>query len=309
MEPFCAAIDWGTSNCRIWLLDDRGGVLSRETAASGMAAVRPGDYCDLVEALLGKLNAPGDLPVIICGMAGSRNGWREAPYIDTPARVEEFWCGAVRPRDARRTVFILPGVSQRDCEAPDAMRGEETQIAGARALGRPDGLYCLPGTHCKWVLVKNGRIERFHTFLTGELFALIVKHSVLGNVLQSAGDDPPGRAFADAVDSTLLHPEKLSRELFGIRAGVLIDDSRKSVAKNRLSGLLIGAEIAGARQAFGGGGIVRLVRDARLGPFYEAALARAGFTVEAISSEEATIRGLFLAASHLFSPHDAAFPP
>ena len=133
----------------------------------------------VLERHLAELGARQTLPVIICGMAGARQGWREAGYLDTPADVADIVRNALVVDGYPRDVRILPGIAQRDAGAPDVMRGEETQLLGLVADGVRSGLVCMPGTHSKWVMLAGGKVESFSTYMTGELFDVLSRYSIL----------------------------------------------------------------------------------------------------------------------------------
>jgi 2-dehydro-3-deoxygalactonokinase len=195
---------------------------------------------DLIAPWLGK----GVMQVVACGMVGARQGWVEAPYSAVPCAPLPVCPIRAETRDPRLAVWIVPGLKQD--HPPDVMRGEETQIAGFLALNpRFDGVLCLPGTHTKWAQVSAGEVVSFQSFMTGELFALLTDHSVLRHSIASGGWDDA--TFAEALDDALSRPERLASRLFGIRADGLLNNTSGELARARLSGLLIGAELAAAR--------------------------------------------------------------
>src|SRR5215475_6131302 len=137
------AVDWGTSSFRLWLVDRAGRVLAERRSHEGMMAAGKLGFASVLQSHLDAVGAAGDLPVVICGMAGARQGWVEAGYIDTPARLASILQGAVRVGGQSRDIRILPGIAQRNPKAPDVMRGEETQLLGA--LGADgEALVCMP---------------------------------------------------------------------------------------------------------------------------------------------------------------------
>jgi 2-dehydro-3-deoxygalactonokinase len=185
-------------------------------------------------------------PVICCGMAGARQGWIEAPYRHVPCKPVRFdTVGRPDTRDPRLRVLILSGVKQTE-PTPDVMRGEETQIAGIIAEDPQfAGVICLPGTHTKWVRIHACEIVRFRTFMTGELFNLLSAHSVLRHSLDGMGSDRI--EFADSVKAMVADAAQLAARLFSIRAQSLVSDLSPATARSRLSGLLIGAELAATK--------------------------------------------------------------
>jgi 2-dehydro-3-deoxygalactonokinase len=314
-EPAVAAVDWGTSSFRLWLLDATGTVLAERRSGEGMLTAGAEGFGPILERHLASAGAPGDLPAIVCGMAGARQGWIEAPYVTLPAGVDGILAGAVpvpgqgdgQGRSQRggqpRKIRILPGLAQRAAEAPDVMRGEETQLAGILPLfatGRH--LICMPGTHSKWVEAAGGVVSGFRTWLTGELFSVLSTQSILRHSLSETAAPalPDMPAFVAACTDALGQGGDIGPALFRIRAATLLQDLQPADAAARLSGLLIGAEIASARRLFDPpADKVILVASGPLGSLYAAALKLAGCTVLAADADEAVRAGLFEAAKRL----------
>ena len=300
-QPAFAAVDWGTTSFRIWLMTERGEVVGERRSAEGLTALAQDAFPAILEKHLEALGAPGDLPVVICGMAGSRQGWTEARYLDVPASLDEVVSNAVAPPDAARRVMILPGVAQRDEDRADVIRGEETQLIGAAAELRAsgsDGSYCMPGTHSKWVRLEGRRIVGFSTFMTGELFALMARHSILAHTVGSAEANPDAPAFRAAVVAGHRNPELLTSRMFSVRGGQLLFADTPEKAAARLSGFIIGAELAGSG-CRPGIAPVRLVVSGKLSALYHSALAAIGVGVEEIDADRAVRGGLALAARAL----------
>jgi 2-dehydro-3-deoxygalactonokinase len=242
-EPAFIGIDWGTSSFRAYLADAQGHARETLPDGRGALALRPGEH----EAYLRERLAQWPrLPVIACGMVGAKQGWREAPYVTCPAGAAEIAAAGVSVGEVR----IVPGVRTTDAHgAPDVMRGEETQILGALAAGGGDGIYVLPGTHSKWARVEAGRIVGFETFMTGEVYAVLRAHSVLGRMMAA---EIPGEGFARGVEAArgLARPGDLLHAMFAARTFGLFETLPPDQLGEYLSGLLIGAEIlAGARGA------------------------------------------------------------
>ena len=296
-----AAVDWGTSNLRVWLLDAAGEVIAERKSGEGMSSAGAKGFANVLEEHLAALNAPDELPAIVCGMAGARQGWVEAGYLDLPARISDFAKAATPAPGARRPVHILPGLAQRSAAHPDVMRGEETQIAGAN-LGGGTHFVCMPGTHSKWVRVEDGAVAGFHTAMTGELFHVLATQSILRHSLGEGPDagSPSSPAFREALKAALAHPERLTSALFAIRAGGLLGKVPAEDAAATLSGLLIGAEIAGAVSASPGMHVVTLVASGGMAKRYAAALATAGLLVNLVDADAAVRKGLFGAGRRLY---------
>jgi 2-dehydro-3-deoxygalactonokinase len=212
------------------------------------------------------------------GMVGSRQGWKEAPYVQCPAGFDEIAAELV---EVRQGVWIVPGLACRDSAGvPDVMRGEEVQVLGAGQ----DGLICLPGTHSKWVEVKKGRIERFSTFMTGEVYAVLKQHSILGRMM--AEERPDAGAFAEGVGRSgeaggLLH------HLFGVRTRGLMAELGAAASASYLSGILIGHELRSqdAKQ-------FHLLGAPALASLYQQAAAALGIETRTLDPD-AAVRSLY----------------
>jgi 2-dehydro-3-deoxygalactonokinase len=294
--PFCAAADWGTSNLRLWLLAADGSPLRELRSEEGLTKVADRNFAGVLDGLLSELGAAPDLPVIICGMAGSRQGWVEAPYVETPASLDDVLLHAVRAPHPSRGVRILPGIAQKDSGQPDVMRGEETQLLGLAQVSG-ERTVCMPGTHCKWVSLDGRGVTGFTTFLTGELFNLFSSASLLRHSVDPTARIMPDDAdFLQACRELTAEPDQLPARLFSIRAASLLSGLTPPRASAVLSGMLIGAEIGAARKSFPDGKLV-LVGSGRLGQLYEAALVMAGYTVEIAEAEGLVRSGLHAAAS------------
>ena len=290
------AVDWGTSRLRAWAIGAEGDVIAEAASDKGMGALSPEGFEPALLELITPWLGPAPMPVLACGMVGARQGWREAPYARVPCKPVDPAAAIVVPgTDPRLRLTILPGLSQ--ARPADVMRGEETQVAGLLAT-RPgfDGIVCLPGTHCKWVHVSAGEVVSFQTFMTGELFALLSTGSVLRHGLQGDGWDDA--AFAEALADALSRPQALAARLFALRAEALLDDLPPAQARARLSGLLIGIELAAARPYWLGRDIA-LVGSGRLADAYATALAAQGVPAERHPADTLTLAGLRAARSAL----------
>ncbi|KQS67761.1 2-dehydro-3-deoxygalactonokinase [Rhizobium sp. Leaf371] len=305
-----AAADWGTSSFRIWLIGETGEALSERRSAEGMTTAAKTGFSAVLEQHLEAMGASRSLPVVICGMAGARQGWVEAGYLDTPAALSEIVRHAVVVPDAARDIRILPGLAQRDAAMPDVMRGEETQLLGSVGALAGTRLVCMPGTHSKWVRVADGTVERFSTFMSGELFDVVSRQSILSHAVAEAGAfDGTHPAFVAAVAEAMANPGMATNLLFTVRSGQLLHGHGPTEAKARLSGLMIGLEIAGATTlAADAQGAIRgavrapvsLVASGPLAGLYTQALTAAGLTSELIDADEAVRDGLAAAARALW---------
>jgi 2-dehydro-3-deoxygalactonokinase len=254
--PELISVDWGTSSLRAYLAAADGATLAEIAADKGALSLGNGEHEPYLASLLRewKTTHP-QLPVIASGMVGARQGWIEAPYVACPAGLGEVAAATVfAPSAALGDVRIVPGASALDARgAPDVMRGEETQIFGALSSERrEDGVFVLPGTHSKWARVESGRIVGFETYMTGEAFAALRDHTVLGRMMAPAANDTEPTGFAFGVDAAaaLERPGDLLHAAFMTRTFALFGQLEPDQLPEYLSGLLIGAEIlAGARGA------------------------------------------------------------
>jgi 2-dehydro-3-deoxygalactonokinase len=278
-------VDWGTSSFRAYLADAQSRALETLPDGRGALALQPGEHAAY---LIARLAAWPPLPIFACGMVGARQGWLEAPYVSCPAGAAEIAAACVTVPTARGEVRIAPGVRALDANgAPDVMRGEETQILGALAAGCGDGVYVLPGTHSKWARVEAGRIIGFETFMTGEVYAVLKAHSVLGRMM---APDQPGEGFARGVEAArdLARPGDLLHAIFAARTFGLFEMLPPDQLGEYLSGLLIGAEcLAGARGAVRATALGSAALTAR----YADAGARLGVEIEA-GPADAALKGL-----------------
>lgn len=278
-NPFIA-IDWGTTNRRIYLID-RGQVVAAERDGQGVTSVT--DFAAVVADVRTRFGA---LPMLLAGMVGANIGWRPAPYVPAPAGLTELAASLLRI-DVRTA--IVPGVSSLAGGRPDVMRGEEVQLFGAVAAGLApaDALLVQPGTHCKWVEMVGGRIASFTTAMTGELFALLRKHGLLA--AQLVGDVEVGAAFLAGVAEA--RRCDLAASLFGIRAAGMLGVRDDADAASYASGLLIGSDVA-ARLAETSQDTVYLLSGPELGALYQAAIAAHGRASHIIDSEAAFVAGI-----------------
>jgi 2-dehydro-3-deoxygalactonokinase len=293
------AIDWGTSSFRGWLMAAGGEVLAESRGGQGMLHCAGSGFAPVLRHHLERLGASDKLPVLICGMAGARQGWVEAPYLKTPTRLDALHEGAIRV-DASGDVRILPGLAQARADRPDVMRGEETQLLG---VIEPDftGLVCIPGTHSKWIRIEAGAVVAFSTYMTGELFAVIAQHSILAHAVEAAGSPAEdGAPFREGLATARAAPTGLTASLFRLRAAQLLGFEQRADGASRLSGLLIGSEIADASRDYGSQRALRLIGAGALGRLYEAALAASDLEVDIMDAEQASRRGLAKAAIQIW---------
>jgi len=296
------AVDWGTSNLRAWAIDADGAIKASASSEKGMGKLTPAEFPAALADVAGRLSLPhNQIEVLVCGMAGARQGWLEAPYLEAPADLRHLAQKAVHP-DTPGLLFsvsILPGICQRQ-GGENVMRGEETQLLGlATLLPGYSGLVCMPGTHSKWAQLDGSKIEHFTTAMTGELFELLKTHSVLRHSLTEPLDGP-GRAegFAVGAADGLENPADLLGQLFRVRAGTLLSGRTPDWSAGYLSGLLIGTEIAANRNQIGTDP-VPLIGSATLCALYAQVLDMAGANGRPVDATEVVIAGLKAARQHL----------
>eukprot|EP00036_Acanthoecidae_sp_10tr_P010579 CAMPEP_0182926006 /NCGR_PEP_ID=MMETSP0105_2-20130417/10776_1 /TAXON_ID=81532 ORGANISM="Acanthoeca-like sp., Strain 10tr" /NCGR_SAMPLE_ID=MMETSP0105_2 /ASSEMBLY_ACC=CAM_ASM_000205 /LENGTH=430 /DNA_ID=CAMNT_0025063877 /DNA_START=15 /DNA_END=1307 /DNA_ORIENTATION=- len=310
IRPRIVAVDWGTSSFRAWLLSARGRPLAFTRSDGGMskmaretAELTAAAYEEHLQAKVGAwIEAYPHLPVMVCGMAGANKGWIEAPYATCPVSVASVAPQLVPvPNSMEWKIHLIPGLT---CTAEptevapserDVMRGEETMILGLMTQTRlTDGVICMPGTHSKWVVVKDGLVQSFRTFMTGEIFRLMSRNSILRHSVDGEGfadqDEAAKAGFLDGVRRGHAAPQELTHALFAVRTRSL-DGESAGVLRGYLSGLLIGAELAGTEIPE----TVHLVASGDTADKYTAAIEACGATVKRVPPEVACIGMLVLA--------------
>ncbi len=287
--------DWGTTRFRGYLVENET-IIDEVSSEEGVSALQSGQHRDVFMRQCGRwLEAEPDAPVLLVGMVGSREGWVMAPYASCPAGPADV-AAAMIPVDLGngQKAHIVPGLS---CEpapgAYDVMRGEETLVLGS---GVEDGIVCSPGTHPKWIEMRSGRVQRFATYMTGEMYALLREHSMIGRPATEP-EDPKGfdlglDAAARNGGDTGERRVGLLHLLFGARAAVVSGHMATGLLAPYLSGLLTGDEINGALSQFGKPGSVTILADAPRADLYIHALARHGIVTQVRAPREALIAGL-----------------
>ena len=287
------ALDWGTTSLRAYLLDAAGNILERRTGGPGIMKVEHGAFEAALEAFCGDwIAAHPQAQLIASGMIGSKQGWREAPYCPCPASAADLAAHTINvPLAQGRLLTIVPGVSCVDAASgvPDVMRGEETQVFGALpATGRHVAV--LPGTHSKWVWVEDGAIVSFASFMTGEVYAALTGHTILGRLMKLDAPHDEG-AFARGVAYGLEAPQQLLHRIFSARTLGLFGALSEAALPSYLSGLLIGSEVGAALDMHTSTGKVTLLAGAELATLYARALTLAG--VEAfVGPADCIVRGI-----------------
>ena len=301
MSSAIIGVDWGTTRLRAYRIGVEGQILDRHASDCGVAEIRDGDFDRALRDIVG--GWPSGIPILMCGMIGSRQGWREVPYWPCPACARDLADTLCTIETSSGPAWIVAGIStvndQNDSgergarKLYDVMRGEETQIFGVAPHVRPT-LLVIPGTHSKWVLVQAGTIESFRTYMTGEIYAMLQKHSILGRLMQHGIGGPFDRAsFLDGVhlgleETALLH------SLFSVRTQGLFEQKSPAALAHYLSGILIGSEVSAEAHRHVMASTVVVIASAELGRLYQIALSACGFRdVRHVDAEGAVAQGLW----------------
>ncbi len=289
------ACDWGGTNLRAWVVGDGGEVLERRDFPFGISRLQPGEAPERFDIDVRPALGAEGLPAILCGMVGSNLGWRAVPYLDCPTNLDGLGRNLCQVRGGDAPVWIVPGLRGPGLTgAPDFMRGEETQVLGwlRREGRRGRRAVCLPGTHAKWVVLEDERLVRLTTFMTGELYAVLSRHSVLRN--DAVVDD---EAAFDAGLAAAGDGGALAARIFSARARVVAAGSPADSTASYLSGLLIGAEAVAAPGLAGldADEPVVLLGDPALCRWYARAFTRFGRGFESFDGDRAVLTGLIAA--------------
>ena len=291
-HPHLIAVDWGTSALRAALMI-HGQIESVRHSDQGILQIPPNGFANALALLCGDWMTHPQALTLICGMAGSAQGWQLAPYMACPSPLLNLTQHLVWVQE--RKVALVPGISCELPHAPDVMRGEETQVLGAmQLLGRSDATVILPGTHSKWVTVKDQCVVRFHTFMTGECFSVLKQHSILGRTLSTPHPEPApaddgDESFFDQGVALALSGASLLHTLFSVRTLALMDRLSPAQGLAYLSGLLIGEELRAQSHLLTGPPVV--VANLALQKRYQRALALRGLSCQTLG-DEATWQGL-----------------
>ena len=280
-------VDWGTTSFRAYRLHGRI-VLDRLALPLGILSVTEGRFERALEDAVAPWLADGEQRILMSGMIGSRQGWIEAPYLPCPAAAADLARTLVHVPFGMAEVLLVPGLTAADSAGtPEVMRGEEVQIVGAIDSASTDRMVCLPGSHSKWAHVVGGRVEGFSTHLTGEAFAALCSHTILGRLMQA---DAPhdAEAFHHGVLRSA-DPGGVLHHLFGVRTLGLFAQLTEATAASYLSGLLIGHEI----RAAGPGPDVLLIGAGALCELYSQAIALCGGSAT-LAEADAAAQGLAL---------------
>jgi len=291
--PASILVDWGTTNFRAYLLDGQGNCLAEKSAPSGISQIN-GKFEFTLNVNIGDwLKQYGELTVVLAGMIGSQIGWKNTPYVDCPAAVNGYGQYGVQvPEFNNGNCWIIPGMKQETSDGKvDVMRGEELQVIGASLLaGNVDATYCCPGTHNKWVQVKNGEIQTISTAMTGEMFALLSDHSILANSLVKTSE-PDEAAFMKGLEYSQ-QPGGLLNHIFSVRTQFVTGKQDTSAGAGYLSGILIGHEVRAFIEAGGNNtGTCHIIGSSGLSKLYQTAMNHFGISNALVADKDASIAG------------------
>jgi 2-dehydro-3-deoxygalactonokinase len=263
-------VDWGTTSFRAFRIARDGSIRDRRASPRGILNVPDNRFAETLREEIGPWLAAGDDHVLLSGMIGSRQGWKEAPYLACPAGPPEIAAALTDIAFDWGQVKLVPGLATEDAAGvPEVMRGEETQIIGCLAAIGGAGLACLPGSHSKWARIEAGRITGFTTHLTGEAFAALRGHTILARMMHDGATSPA--AFDQGVTRSG-DADGLLHHVFGARSLALAGRMAESDTASYLSGILIGHEVRaalGARR----GAVVQLIGTPELTALYARAIA------------------------------------
>lgn len=293
MDTEWIAVDWGTSQLRVWIMSSDNQVLHKASSDQGMSSLNRDQYestlLDLVQDWLPDERAT---PVLVCGMAGSREGWKQAHYLPTPIKLpQQLSMVQVDIEDPRISVQIVPGIKQ--TSQANVMRGEETQINGFLVQHSDySGVLVLPGTHTKWVELMSGSLTQFSTAMTGELYEIMSRYSILRYSV--ATSEWHQQSFDDAFKHAIEYPEGTATRLFELRADSLLNGRSPEQTNASLSAELIAMEFNAIREIFLPQDVkqIDIIGNSHLSKLYLRALELSGYSASAHSGEDLVLAGL-----------------
>lgn len=281
------ALDWGTTSFRAYVVAGDGSIKDRRAAAQGILAVSDGKFEAALEDQIGDWDR--SLPILAAGMITSRQGWVERPYLPCPASAADLAKALHRHRTAAgRTIWFSTGLSYRSPEGlPDVMRSEETQVFGS--LGQGGNHFVAPGTHSKWIVTEGECITAFSTYVTGEVFAALKSHTILGKMIAEGPDDDA--AFLKGVAHALKDPGGFLQRIFTARSLALFGEIEPADIASYLSGQVIGTEVAHAVRHNPPDAEYCILASPGIGGRYRIALEAAGLTSR-FGSSDSIVLGL-----------------
>ncbi len=287
------AVDWGTSNFRAYLLSKNGDNLEQISDNKGCKDLQTQEFEPFLKQTLNPWLVKENLPIILCGMVGSKIGWHEVPYLDIKdiKSIKDLPVTKVPVNDESLLSFIIHGLCQTKPHY-DVMRGEETQIAGF-IHNNPNisTTLVLPGTHSKWVCLNDGNIESFHTIMTGELFELLKQYSTLSPVLQGS-DALDDEWFQKGFEQAWSNASSLSAALFNIRASSLLEPKKLKSPLSFLSGMLIGEEFKHMKKLFSENNSLNIIGSSKLSSIYQKVAQNLGYESQILNADEIIIKAI-----------------
>ena len=285
------ALDWGTTSFRAYVADGDGRVLDTIAAPQGILSVADGDFEAALERHIGAWDKA--LPVMAAGMITSRQGWIELPYLPCPAGAADLAQALHRHvTKSGRHIRFSTGLSHRDASGiPEVMRSEETQVLGSLDLGVSH--FVTPGTHSKWIATEGELIVSYSTYVTGEVFAALKNHTILGRLMKDGPDDEA--AFARGVAAALDDPAGFLHRIFSARSLGLFGEIAPEAIASYLSGQVIGTEVAHAIRGNPGDAEYAVLASPGIGGRYVKAIEIAGLKVR-YGDPQAIVKGLAIIA-------------
>tara|TARA_Y100000591_G_C21834903_1_gene701874 strand:+ start:1046 stop:1975 length:930 start_codon:yes stop_codon:yes gene_type:complete len=300
-RPAFIGVDWGTSSFRAWLFDHKGNVLDLVQGPFGIKQITGQAFEKTLQTAIGSwLSTHEGIAVIMCGMIGSAQGWFEAKYLSGQIGVDELSSRTIKVPDTHLNVMIVPGIRGVSVDGyNDVVRGEETLLAGWLQKPTEDAtVFCLPGTHSKWIATREGQIEQLTTFMTGELFELMRTRSILAPLINSqAVADSKSDIFREGL-MLAQSPAGLLHQMFAIRAGVLTSRFAKSDVLTLLSGVLVGAECLAIKSLVQNRSVT-LMSSGNLKWIYQSAFKHFDIVFDVADSQKAAQKGLFSIFNHI----------
>ncbi|HEY2453373.1 MAG TPA: 2-dehydro-3-deoxygalactonokinase [Scandinavium sp.] len=282
MENYIA-VDWGSTHLRAWHIEN-GKCINTLNLPCGVTQIAAGEAPEIFARYIAPWRNGSALAVVMAGMIGSEAGWQAVSYLPCPVSLHDI---GECLHEVAENVWIVPGLKLEREGEYNVMRGEETQLLGAMSLATAR-CYVMPGTHSKWVNVKEGQVVRFDTVMTGELHHLLLNHSLIGKGLPTQQQDDS--AFIHGLERGLNSPS-LVNQLFATRAAWVLGALPKTSVSDALSGLLIGAEVATLSRQYQPQQVT-LVASETLSPRYRQAFACLDIDVKECAAEEAFLAGI-----------------
>jgi 2-dehydro-3-deoxygalactonokinase len=291
-DPAIIGIDWGTTSFRAYLMARDGEILDNVSAKLGIMQVADKNFEAALLKCLNEKNWDHKLPIITSGMITSRNGWVETEYVEAPATLDKLSNQLHVHHCDDLTLHFITGVIADHNGAADVMRGEEVQLFGALDEDENQNLFVMPGTHSKWVMMNEGCIQDFFTFMTGDVYSAVSQNTILKAFIEDAPFNK--EAFSMGVQKSISDGAMILHDLFSVRTLPLMKKISPQMTDDYLSGLLIGCEIANADR-FEHGGLVTIIGNDELSKRYELALKIAGIHSKNAASD-IVARGHYLIA-------------